>query len=132
MLQISTDMNLIINKIMKHTRTINGRTYDIISRGWSTSRSWGHKSELYIDGNFVEEGKVRYYNRTWESYQFRTCMQNLIWGLIERTEKKFLDQYKKDNDIKRLTASRKEEALKSEGEGIQKVILRNYKDFKKM
>jgi len=59
-------------------------------------------------------------------------MQNLIWGLIESAEKKFLDLYKRDNNIKRLTASRKEEALKSEGIGLQKVILRNYKDYKEM
>lgn len=96
---------------MKHTKEINGITYDILNRGWETSRAWGHKSELYANGNFIAETKVRYYNRTWESYRFRSCMQKLVGDLIEDRERTYLRIYKENNGIKRLTADMKREAL---------------------
>ncbi len=50
---------------------------------YETSRSWGHKAHLYLgrsssgDSNLILKEKVRYYNRTWESYKFESVLKNL-------------------------------------------------------
>lgn len=51
---------------------------------YETSRSWGHKAHLYRvrtpeqDDLLIESEKIRYYNRTWESYQFQCVMQSVV------------------------------------------------------
>ena len=63
---------------------------------YETSRSWGHKAHLYLgrtengNGNLILKEKVRYYNRTWESYKFETVLKNLYF---EAKKKNLLSAY---------------------------------------
>jgi hypothetical protein len=48
-------------------------------RYYETRNSWGHKGELRSNtlGNEITY-KIRYYNRTWESYTYRTLLMSLL------------------------------------------------------
>ena len=56
---------------------------------------------MLIDGNEVENGKVCYYNRTWESYDFQTVLYNVVSKafknkLITDEQKKLSDEFIKE------------------------------------
>ena len=86
----------------------SGNEYNIVNETWETSRAWGHKSTLVATWGEVESRKVRYYNRTWESYTYQTCMSGLIETILEDNLKSYITQYKEKNDITRLTSLQKD------------------------
>jgi hypothetical protein len=86
----------------KAITTSKGNVYEFINESWSTSRSWGHKTRLYINNNYVDDNKVSYLNRTWESYQYQSCMQDLIDKRIKNTLTDAINDYKALHNIKRL------------------------------
>ena len=86
----------------------SGREYNIVNETWETSRAWGHKSTLIAPWGEVESHKVRYYNRTWESYTYQTCMGGLLDTILEDNLKSYITQYKEKNDITRLTSLQKD------------------------
>ena len=102
----------------------NGREYNIVNEYWGTSRAWGHKSTLIAPWGEVESHKVRYYNRTWESYTYQTCMGGLIDTILEDNLKSYITQYKEKNDITRLTSLQKDmiKAEWQEKEYIQELM----------
>jgi hypothetical protein len=65
------------------TKNINGNKYEFRNTSWSTRNSWGHETTLYINDVEISRNKVRYLNRTWESYPFQSCMKGLVDKLIE-------------------------------------------------
>lgn len=51
---------------------------------WNRGNSaWGHEAKLFYKGEEVESNRVRYYNRTWEAYQFDTVKSGLMSKLDE-------------------------------------------------
>ena len=86
----------------------SGNEYNIVNETWETSRAWGHKSTLIATWGEVESRKVRYYNRTWESYTYQTCMGGLLDTILEDNLKSYITQYKEKNDITRLTSLQKD------------------------
>ena len=102
----------------------SGREYNIVNEYWETSRAWGHKSTLIAPWGEVESHKVRYYNRTWESYTYQTCMSGLIEAILEDNLKSYITQYKEKNDITRLTSLQKDmiKAEWQEKEYIQELM----------
>ena len=102
----------------------NGREYNIVNETWETSRAWGHKSTLVAPWGEVESHKVRYYNRTWESYTYESCMSGLLNSILENDLKDYITQYKEKNDITRLTSLQKDmiKAEWQEKEYIQELM----------
>jgi hypothetical protein len=50
----------------------------IVARSGDARDGFNHFATLYINGEAVDEAKVHYINRTWESYEFQSVMQKLI------------------------------------------------------
>lgn len=50
---------------------------------WSKGGRWGHEAKLFYKGNEVESVRARYYNRTWEAYQFDSVKSGLMNKLDE-------------------------------------------------
>ena len=90
----------------------SGREYNIVNETWETSRAWGHKSTLIAPWGEVESHKVRYYNRTWESYTYETCMLCAIDEIEETEKNKFINDYKYQNNIDRFKKGQKDEVIK--------------------
>ena len=68
--------------------TVNDRI-TIVAEFKNTRSGFKHVAHLFLGDNEVEETKVCYLNRTWESYQYQT----VIHKLIEKS--KFLTQEEK-------------------------------------
>ena len=96
----------------------NGHVYMFVNETWETYHAWGHKTTLFIDDIERATKKIRYYNRTWECYTYQTTMRCCIDDLIAELTTKYINNYKKTNNIKRLTKNKKQDALKNLHETI--------------
>lgn len=69
---------------MIYNKEIDGVKFTLVCESWSTKNSWGHEVTLYKNDT-VQVGRVRirYYNRTWECYQYQSAIQNVIYNVIE-------------------------------------------------
>lgn len=94
---------------IKKIKCKSGNEYNIVNEYWETSRAWGHKSTLIAPWGEVESRKVRYYNRTWESYTYQTCMSGLLDTILENNLKSYIAQIKEVRGITRLLKSTREE-----------------------
>lgn len=89
----------------------NGHVYEFINQTWETYRAWGHDTTLFVDGIEKSHAHIRYYNRTWECYRYQTTMKSCVYSLLDRIENNFISDYKSDNNIKRLTKQKKQNAM---------------------
>lgn len=48
------------------------------------NNAWGHKGRVQYKNEYVAEKSIRYYNRTWEAYQFDTLKECLMDKLDEQ------------------------------------------------
>lgn len=96
-------------------RRVNGKKgnkIELVNESWETSRSWGHKTNVIVNGYDYGTHKVTYYNRTWESYTFQTCMLGAVREIIENNITRYLENYKYTNNITRFKKGQKEELIK--------------------
>lgn len=95
----------------KYSVKINNNTYELLCETWENSRAWGHRAILLKNGLELNQRKVTYYNRTWESYRYQTCMSACILDYREKELQFFLDRYKFDNNISRFKKGEKVKAI---------------------
>ena len=105
----------------------SGNEYNIVNEYWETSRAWGHKSTLIAPWGEVASHKIRYYNRTWESYRYQSCMGQLLSNILESNQKSCITEYKEKNNISRLLADKKAEVIK---EWEQKEYIKDLMEIK--
>lgn len=93
--------------------TSNGTKFEFVCESWSNSRAWGHRVKLYTGTNYapIAETKIRYYNRTWEAYQYQSCMRAAVDQARSEHEAVIIADYKEDHNIKRLTKERRAQVL---------------------
>lgn len=69
---------------MIYNKVINGVKFTFVCESWRTRNSWGHEVTLYKNDTFeVGRAKIRYYNRTWECYQYQSAIKSVIYNAIE-------------------------------------------------
>lgn len=96
-------------------RRVNGKKgnkIELVNESWSTSRSWGHKTNVIINDFDYGKYKVRYYNRTWENYTFQSCMRGAIAKVMRYNITRYLENYKYTNNITKFKKGQKEELIK--------------------
>ena len=81
---------------------------EFINTAKSTKSGFYHKTELYIDSEFILECKCNYLNRTWESYPYQSVMKDALYNAIESE----ILRKKKLKGIKRLTKQLRETIVK--------------------
>lgn len=99
---------------MRITKTTsNGTKFEFVCESWSTSRAWGHRVKMYVDDCYYPSAdvKIRYYNRTWEAYQYQSCMHAAVGKARSEHETIIITDYKEDHNIKRLTKERRAQVL---------------------
>lgn len=70
---------------MIYNKEINGVKFTIICESWKTQNNWGHKVTLYKNDSLkVGTVRTRYYNRTWEAYQYQNAIKNVIYNTLEK------------------------------------------------
>ena len=87
------------------------KKWEIKSSVWRKSRSWGHESRLFYDGLEENYARIKYQNRTWESFEFESCMLDVVTDWIENYRKKFEKSFKHTNNIKRLNPEKRVEMM---------------------
>ena len=91
---------------------VNGREYQFVNDSRNTRHGFAHDTTLFIDGREYGRASCHYLNRTWECYRYQTVMKKCIGNIIEINEADYIAIYKADNDIKRLTADKKDKVIK--------------------
>ena len=94
------------------TLKIGKNIWQLVNESWSTSRSWGHKTNVLKNGYEYVEHKCRYINRTWERYTYQSCMFGAVEEIKERELNRFIDNYKYENNVDRFKKGEKEQVIK--------------------
>lgn len=98
---------------MIYNKEINGVKFTFVCESWSTRNSWGHEVTLYKNDTLkVGRAKIRYYNRTWESYQYQSAIKLVIFETIERIKAAAKIAFKELHRYKVLTKKRAAEFAK--------------------
>lgn len=95
------------------SKKIMGKQFSIYAESWSNSRAWGHKAVLKINDYQTWENKIRYYNRTWERYQYESVIHSVIYDYIEYIKELVKENFKREKGIKRITEKYKKEVEKA-------------------
>ena len=84
--------------------------FSIVAYSYETSNSWGHKAELIHNNDYtLNKYKIRYYNRTWETYQYQSVIKSVLNDYITQVINEYINDYKYTNNIKRLKSQQREE-----------------------
>ncbi len=61
-----------------HSYKVGDSEYEFKCQTWETRGGWGHNVILYSTSNYdtLADVDVRYYNRTWEMWEFQTAMED--------------------------------------------------------
>ena len=97
------------------TETINGETISIYCHTTDTRNGFCHHAEMWRVGHEPIKARVSYYNRTWESFEYETC----ISALFDKLPKKIQADYRaafidKTSNAEREKAERFVNAFKTE------------------
>lgn len=87
--------------------------FKIVAYTYETPSSWGHKAELIRNNDYtLNTYKIRYYNRTWECYQYQSVIKSVLNDYIDYLIKDYINDYKTQNSITRLKSQQREELIK--------------------
>ena len=92
---------------MIYDKEINGVKFTLVCESWSTRNSWGHEVTLYKNDYYkIGRAKIRYYNRTWESYQYQSAIKSVIYSVLEQIKSAAKIAFKELHNYKVLTKKR--------------------------
>jgi len=66
--------------------------YQVVCERINTKYGFRHEAKLFVNGVFEKKAKCKYYNRTWESYEFDT----VLLDLAEKTGIKEIEEFVKN------------------------------------
>ena len=96
-----TDVSMVFITVENKAKNIY---LDLKAWYYETYSSWGHKAEIrgHIGESYVQKHdfKHRYYNRTWERYQFQSVLNTAFYDCGIKADKKLLDRLWKQIDKK--------------------------------
>ena len=92
-------------------KTIGENVFVFYCDSGDTRHGFKHEVELYKNGRYIASNKSYYLNRTWEKYRYQTCMLGAISNRQAQLEHDFIEEYKAQKSIKRLTKAKREDAL---------------------
>lgn len=88
---------------------VGSNEYSFKCEGWSNSRAWGHRVVLIKNMYTMCEAKMTYINRTWENYEFQSCMLHAISIVEKKKQELELEYYKAKTGRKKLREAEKQE-----------------------
>lgn len=98
---------------MIYNKEINGVKFTLVCESWRTRYSWGHEVTLYKNDYYkIGRAKIRYYNRTWECYQYQAAIHFVISQAINDIKSAAKIAFKELNHYKVLTKKRAAEFAK--------------------
>ena len=92
--------------------TVNGNEYQFINDSRNTRSGFAHDTTLFKNGREYSRATANYINRTWECYRYQTVMKRCISDIIDSGEEDFITAHKRSNNIKRLTAEKRDAVIR--------------------
>ena len=90
----------------------SGNIWKVVNDSWSNSRAWGHETTIIRNSYCYDKHKVRYYNRTWESYTYQTCMSGALASILHDEANAYIERYKRENNIVKFKHGERLEILR--------------------
>lgn len=92
---------------MIYNKVINDIKFSFACESWRTRNSWGHEVTLYKN-DILKIGytRIRYYNRTWESYEYQSAIKNVIYNAIQERKAVVKEAFLTLHNYKILTKKR--------------------------
>lgn len=99
-----------------HTYEVDGQEYNFKCQYYEVSGSnqaslWGHEVDFKIDYQTVSSAKCSYYNRTWETWEFQTCMLNALSNYMKSIENTIYDNGRQTYSVRNLSKDKKDKLL---------------------
>ena len=92
---------------MIYNKEINGVKFTLVCDSWNTRKCWGHEVTLYRNDTYkVGRVKIRYYNRTWECYQYQSAIKSVIYNAIEEIKAIAKKAFLRTHNYKVMTKKR--------------------------
>ena len=92
---------------MIYNKEIKGVKFTLVCESWCTRNSWGHIVTLYKNDTVkIGRANIRYYNRTWECYQYQSAIKSVIYGAIAQINAAGKIAFKELHHYKVLTKKR--------------------------
>lgn len=92
-------------------KTLKDSTYTFANEWSNTRNGFKHSTVLFKNGVEVARNTSHYLNRTWECYEFETCMKGAVYTLIDSKLNRHLARYKEQNGITRFRRGEKDKAI---------------------
>ena len=93
------------------TKNIKGYDFTFINEFGETKNGFKHHTDLYFGIELINSNTSYYYNRTWESYAYQSCMCAAVMNEIDYQLSIYKIHFKHEKKYKRLTAARKKEFI---------------------
>lgn len=90
----------------------NLKKFEFVNDYGYTSYGFYHNTTLFENGVIIMTNRCNYINRTWENYAYQTVMLGAVRKLLDNRETVIKAEYKRINNIKRLTKEKKTEIEK--------------------
>lgn len=98
---------------MEIRKVLKGK-FEFVNNCRSNRSGFVHETTLFNQNGYeLGSAKCQYYNRTWEEYQYKTVMRRLVSELIEKMQNRAIQDYKINNNKKRLSKEIKYSIIKA-------------------
>ncbi len=85
----------------------NLKKFEFVNDYGYTRYGFHHDTTLFENGVKIATHRCNYINRTWECYTYQTVMLCAVDDLIAEKRDEIIENYKRTNNIKRLTKDKK-------------------------
>ena len=93
---------------MLDKKIVNENEFSFVCNAKNTRSGFAHTCELYRGTSFVQKSQCNYLNRTWESYTYQSVMKQTVHCKMEEVKFELVDNYKRENNVKRIKQETKE------------------------
>lgn len=99
-------------------KTIDGVKFTFVNDAGSNRSGFYHNTTLLQNGWEIGRNRAQYYNRTWESYKYQSCMKTTVHNTIKKELLEDFESFKKMHGVSRLSQKTKDE-IEAENKTIQ-------------
>lgn len=90
-------------------KTIDGVKFTFVNDAGTNRSGFYHTTTLLQNGWEIGRNRAQYYNRTWESYRYQSCMKGTVNNVIKKELLEEFESYKKTHGVPRLSQKVKDE-----------------------
>lgn len=100
---------------MEIIKTIGGKTYKFNCSYRAGRGCFYHDVILSDSTGMISAYKIKYLNRTWEAWTYKTACRGSVRVLLDRARLQVLNEYRQTTGFKRLSQDRKRAVLACSG-----------------